>query len=445
MNIPKLWARFGWRQRLCAALLSAATASLSLQFVAVTPGVADAADSATVGKSKSGMGPRAIPEIAQYLRVNDAVPEFGGAYIDGDTTHLWLTNPTEEAGRSASAALVKFVSKDFDRAATSLQQARFTYSQLEVWNEQLLDVRQAVETLVHIGVSQRHNRIWIGATGAAAQRDDLMEYLDDRGIPRDAVLLTESSPVRMASSLLDEHRPVLGGLQIDFQTGFGGFFTDTCTLGMVGVNLSVSGFITNSHCSRTPGVADDGRYWQPTRPVFDTGWIGHETIDPAYFSGSPCPPGRVCRYSDANFVTLDNAGRDQGRIAKANLNSTVWPGAKYRITKKDGNVTPGLFIAKVGRTTGRTQGRVLETCQRFDVIGTNITLLCQNSTDLRSAGGDSGSPIFNVTELPEFNDVTLRGILWGGAEDGSFSVFSSIFRVQTEIGTTKLCGPAFNC
>lgn len=137
-------------------------------------------------------------------------------------------------------------------------------------------------------------------------------------------------------------------------------------------------------------------------------------------------------------------GRDQGRIARAERGSHVWRGDKYRIVRKS-SASGGQTATKVGRTTGLTFGTVLETCARTDVAGTNITMLCQQVARGLAMAGDSGSPVFTIENSPQVNDVTLRGILWGAAEDGDPIVFSSIFRVQTELGTMNLCATGFNC
>lgn len=221
--------------------------------------------------------PRPPEEHEAYLRVAQEVPAFGGAYLDGDTVRVWLTRPSPEAARSARAALVRHVSSDFDVPNVSAQRADFTFKQLLAWDESLIDIHNVAKELVYQAASHRLNRVLIGSTNAERYRSAIEEKLDESRIPREAVKLEETEPIRMASSLRDSHRPVLGGLQIEFQTGVGGFFTAICTLGFVGINNSISGFVTNSHCSRTRSAVDNGRYWQPTRPLFDTGWIGHET------------------------------------------------------------------------------------------------------------------------------------------------------------------------
>ena len=109
----------------------------------------------------------------------------------------------------------------------------------------------------------------------------------------------------------------------------------------------------------------------------------------------------------------------------------------------------GETLNKVGRTTGWTRGTVSATCVNTNVAGTNITQLCQGFVNAGVAGGDSGSPVFRVTNAPASGDVRLYGILWGGNSAGTLFVFSPIGSVNiqrsTELGPLTTCAPGFSC
>lgn len=246
----------------------------------------------------------------------------------------------------------------------------------------------------------------------------------------------------------DRHRPTVGGLQIQFQRGFLGLETGTCTFGFGARALppAPSVFITNSHCSRTQGGNDNGRYWSPTRPPSDGDQIGTENHDPSYATGGSCPSGRRCRRSDAATVQSTQAGAAQvGHIARVPAGSTSWDGSStYRITAKGGAVAVNTTVlTKVGRTTGRTSGTVTNTCVNTNVTDTDITLLCQNFVLANVEPGDSGSPVFAVTNSPQANDTTLHGILWGRATNAAGQVFfaySPIANIEQELGTLDVLG-----
>jgi hypothetical protein len=174
--------------------------------------------------------------------------------------------------------------------------------------------------------------------------------------------------------------------------------------------------------------------------------IGVETRDPLYFTGGVCPAGRRCRYSDTSFGRYDAAvGSNRGRIARPNLGSVAWNGTStFRIVSETAFPIGGELLTKVGRTTGRTQGTVTGTCLNINVFGTNITQLCQDIASYASAGGDSGSPVFRITNSPAANDVSLYGIHWGSG--GVFSAVGS-FNIQraSKMGPINACAAGFAC
>jgi hypothetical protein len=306
-------------------------------------------------------------------------------------------------------------------------------------------------------MSGEHNRFEIGVTDLERNLPAVEEVLASVGVPLDAVHLEEESPFVAASTLSHRHRPLVGGLQISFQAGFLGRETRECTLGFNALRAGVSGFVTNSHCSRTTSEVDNGRYWQPTRPTLDGDQIGHETVDPAFFTGWPCPPNRRCRHSDANFVQrAADQTATRGGIARVALGSTSWAGNTFfRVTSENPRLEERAHLnqtfQKVGRTTGRTQGPLVEVCRDTRLyargflgvpIDTGITYLCQGVVRARAAGGDSGSPVFRVTNHPRVDDVELAGVLWGEGRDAAGNllfVFSPMNRVQSELGFLSPC------
>ena len=56
-------------------------------------------------------------------------------------------------------------------------------------------------------------------------------------------------------------------------------------------------------------------------------------------------------------------------------------------------------------------------------------MLCQGTATYGNAGGDSGGPVFSVTEVPDY--VDLRGIHFAG--DGTTGVFSKWIYVDLDL------------
>jgi hypothetical protein len=251
------------------------------------------------------------------------------------------------------------------------------------------------------------------------------------GVASGSVDVVETEAIVPLTTLRDEVRPVVGGLQIRF-SGY------LCSLGFNAIRAGVAGFVTASHCSDKQGSADGTKYYQPLNQVAGE-FIGTEIADPAFFkNGNLCPRGRRCRYSDANFSDGDdNVSFTSGVIAKttgANNGSLVIAGEFFTITG-EGPATVGQTANKVGRTTGWTQGTVTQTCANTGVSGTNIVLFCQDFVEKKTvtivAGGDSGSPVFRIEAD---SSVTLLGNLWGGNSSGTLFVYSPIKNIEDELG-----------
>ncbi len=250
------------------------------------------------------------------------------------------------------------------------------------------------------------------------------------GVPFQSVDIVETDAILPVTTLRDNVRPVVGGLQIRY-SGY------LCSLSFNAVLNGVAGYVTAAHCSDKQGAADGTLYYQPLNQVIGE-FIGQELFDPAFFrSTNGCSRGKRCRYSDANFSdSYTGATFDLGMIAMttgSNTGSLTMSGS-FSITG-EGTAAVGSAAHKVGRTTGWTQGKVTRTCVNTAVSGSNILLLCQTFVEQKNvqivAGGDSGSPVF----VPQGGtSVTLLGTLWGGNSTGTQFVYSPIANIESELG-----------
>lgn len=277
------------------------------------------------------------------------------------------------------------------------------------------------------------NRLRFGVENANAAYG-VRTALSRMGVPEESFEVQVVEPIHMVATLRDRWRPTQGGIQIHF----GQFL---CTMGFNADDGSQRSFITNSHCTKRQGGVESTNYFQPTSTVDNT-VIAVEVEDPKYFKGGACPRGRTCRRSDASRALYNsNTASTRGAIAQTsgpnngNLNVT----GAFTITSQDNTTTSfaaGTQVNKVGRTTGWTQGNVVQTCVNTNVSGTRFTQLCQTFVQAPNnavvvGGGDSGSPVFRITSG---SNVQLVGILWGGSSDGRLFVFSPLKQVRDEIG-----------
>lgn len=412
-------------------------------FVRITP------DDPRVVPYEQHPASRIVDSDTRMLMATRQVPGFGGAYVDPDTGTLqvWLTQPSAQLGRAAHAALARFRGPGAPAANTLVTHpADYTFAQLKAWKDAAMGLF-ALPEVAGLGISARTNRLRIDVHRSDRLSPALADRLAELRIPTEAVRIgSVDRPIE--PQLRDDHRPLTGGTQIQFQTGGGPIATGTCSMGFPATRDGVTGFVTAAHCSRDQGMIDDGRYWQATRPITQTNQVGTETFDVPFFAGGPCPTDLVCHFTDANFVRAHGGVTvSLGRIANVPCcDGLDWNGADtWRVTDSfftlDGN-----RVHRTGRTTGHQVGFVHGICVDRRVFQTNILMLCQDEAIMLSNGGDSGAPVFEITRDPSTNDVRAVGLHWGGGVvDGlNVSVFSPAPFVN-DIIDAQLCWPTFGC
>lgn len=297
-----------------------------------------------------------------------------------------------------------------------------------------------MDEVVMTDIDDARNRLKIGLVKLEAA-EHIKQELDKLGIPQEAVEFEGTGPFLEDTTLRDEIRPVIGGVQID-PVGLG-----PCTLGFNAIRGTTRGFVTASHCSQTRFGLDNTVYYQPVDSV-SSYRIGVENFDPAPFSGSPCPSGQRCRYSDSSFVKYDSGvSFTRGSIAKTSGAFSIEIVGSFRVTSK-GDAALNQLVDKVGLQSGWTWGRVVGVCINVNVENTNITLLCQTLAEYYSESGDSGSPVFIIPNYPYSDDVKLAGVHRGRfPQDINKRVFSPISGIQNtrDLGPLTVCALGFSC
>lgn len=411
--------------------------AVSIVFAALVGATILAAGPASHGASLGGaVVDKTLDEL--FVDVGARVPGFAGTFVDGERLMILATNPSPAIAQAAKAALVDVMN---DQSLASLEpvavKAAHPFAQLKGWLDKVTPAVMGIPGVVLTDVDDVNNRLSIGVEKLALLRTVIESRLVALGVPREAVSIEETAPFHFQATVQDRHRPVVGGLQISMSAGY-------CTLGFNATRGTATGFVTNSHCTNTQGGVEGTVFYQPT--ILLTNKIGVESVDPVYFTGGTCAAGRRCRYSDTAFAPYSGTGATftRGFIAAANLNSIQWNGTtKYRITQETSPLI-GQQVAKVGRTSGRTLGNVVNQCVNLNVANSNITLLCQSRAGYVSQPGDSGSPVFR-NESANPSDVSLKGINWGS--DGTTAAFSSIGNIirSDEMGQLTTCAAGFGC
>ena len=405
----------------------------------VTINTGNAAKSAGISNPAALPGPAQTDGIEtsddRFAEIGKQVPGFGGMFFDQDgTLQVYLVEQKGPVDAALMATLEDVITREvgggesLTSKGVEILEGQYGFLELHSWQQQMSPAVLALPGIVFADNDETSNRLRIGITDSPGVAEAVEKSLSELGIPSEAVLITETKEVW--PELRSRRRPLRGGLQINF----GGFL---CTLGFVATRQNITGFVTNSHCTNTQGGVEGTVYHQPSASG-TTNRIGQEIADPTYFTGGSCPAGRRCRFSDSSFARVPHPSGPtvttaRGTIARPAVNSFTWNGVDtFTITAEAAPVV-GQAVTKVGRTTGRTSGTVQQTCANFNVGGSNITQLCQSRASFSSAGGDSGSPVFRITALP---NVTLVGIHWG-----SGGVFSPITGIQMagELGSVSTC------
>jgi hypothetical protein len=215
-------------------------------------------------------------------------------------------------------------------------------------------------------------------------------------------------PVRQADT--KEYRPLKGGIQIEVESGLGyGDGTLGCMAKTVDNETTV--LLTNAHV--LDSINKGGKVYQPYT-------VCH---------CSDCCPTAVAK----KLKAVDNEKVDAA-IADIVDGVKIKPNIVEIGDVAGTNVAVlGEDVRKRGRTTRLTYGIVAA----VDVIGvteagspTEQQIRIEPTTSPRfSNKGDSGSVVVN-----EANEVI--GLLWGGAEDGTYSVANLIQNVMSELDIT---------
>ena len=368
-----------------------------------------------------------LPGMVAQAVVANAVPEFGGIFIDDAGRLTAYVTDLSRADRVRQSAAQLARDAGFSPDEIVFVQGNHTFAQLNDAFQRATQAAMPLAGAVFTDLDESQNQVVIGVDNAGAV-SAFERVLLNAGLSADAFEVVVTEPIHAAATLRDKFDPTVGGIQIHF-TQY------VCTLGANANDGTERSFITNSHCTATQGGVEGTVYYQPTSSVDGT-VIATEVEDPQYFKGGVCPRGKKCRYSDSSRAAYSAArsstlgsiaitsGANNGSLT---VTGTVSVGGK-------GSVVLGQTVNKVGRTTGWTQGTVSRTCVNTGVQGSQVLQLCQNWVENSNAvivdGGDSGSSVWTGS-----GTVTLVGLLWGGSSSGNTFVYSPFNQVEQELGT----------
>ncbi|AKT37605.1 hypothetical protein [Chondromyces crocatus] len=393
-------------------------------------------------------GEVAMDANEQFAVIAEAVPGFGGLYMDQGQAVVFLTDPNtvEKAKVMLEPVLARMLAWGRDPAVPfempefRFEQGRYDWNELYRWYETIGDVF-SVPGVVLRDIDETKNRIRIGVSTEEARRQ-VEKYVTTAGLPVEACVIENVEPVRFTSDTLrDRWWPPVAGLQVSTPR----MAHSGCTLGWNANHFVLGrGFLTASHCTDTQGGTEGTTFYQ------SQGWlpfdfVGTEAHDAPYYTGADCPSGRRCRRSDVAFVRYDTT-RTTGRLGKMAMplarcqlpqtscgldiiqNTTFL----YQVANSTlpSALLAGIDVDRMGRTTGQMHGPLTYTCIDTDVAGDNFHLKCQYVIATRAAGGDSGGPVF--VRHGTTSNVDAVGITWGATDELAY--FSLLWDGENEMG-----------
>jgi hypothetical protein len=303
---------------------------------------------------------------------------------------------------------------------------------------------------IDLDEAQNVIRLGVREENLSLVRGALANSLRDQAIDSQAVKLEIDRPGPLRSSvtwasLTGQADTIVGGLEIgNSEPPF------ICSVGFGADYNGSRGFITASHCSASLNKSNiwnvDGSVaHQPSGDLTAYGAVGIETADPSPWN---CGIGIICRRSDASFYhTVAQAPRYVARGLIAHPSGfgpgarTVDPTMPHFIVVGEANGVLGQTVAKVGRTTGWTQGTITATCVDRELSNwpTLRRVKCTNQSSNALDDGDSGGSVFlyHAGSL-----VFLSGTVIGDGLSGSGVGWSTITQIQLDyanaLGVTRL-------
>ncbi len=379
-----------------------------------------------------------IPDDATPVRlddllaeINDEVPEFGGIFFDstGSLVILATDAPDHE---SLDAVLVRVLGLDRSTIASAqVKPCTYPFDQLNAWHLQLGRVVLPLAEVSMTDIDDASNRLTIGLVDASAKAR-VAAVVRAAGVPEHAVTFAVHPLVTPTAKVTEKIRPLRGGLQISRGPTI-------CTLGFPMARKGVPGFITNSHCTAMQGGNEHTKFGQPL--IAD--YVGEEAYDILYWIGEPpCEYPYVCRESDSAFVKSAESLERKVALLKPGVLDVQ---GYARVTGRSNWPLQGEAARKSGRTSGSSEGTITQACAVMKST-TNQMYFCNHRVsgpDPMAQPGDSGSPVFRVTNQPAKDDARLLGVLWG-ASTGSF-VFSPLGAIELDMGAISVCAPGFDC
>lgn len=168
---------------------------VAFMLAAAAPGLASV-PSAMIAAREAGLQDRSAMQTYDDLlvRVEERAPGFGGMFVGSDGRLAVYLLDTTQMPAARSAIEFVFGSNRVPAAGLRVLQGQYTVSQLKAWTERAGAVLR-MPGVILIDLDEAKNRVMIGIEERARTRA-VEEELSSLGVPRKAVLIEVTSPIR---------------------------------------------------------------------------------------------------------------------------------------------------------------------------------------------------------------------------------------------------------
>ena len=410
--------------------------------------IADGTGEPTLRAIATGLTPRPLSKLENmFADLERDVPGAAGFFVD-DSGRLVVQVKGAQAGNAfrdhvaTKLAAMPGLSRAVASRQTSIRAAKHAFSELRQARDQV--IHASTRLVMSIDLDERSNAITIGVVDPL---DSVVvrKELEAGGVASNILRFEKHAAISSASNTQARIRPVLGGHIFRYYFGVLGQF-NFCTMGYnAAYQYSVSGYISNSHCTHTPyGTVHSFDGYQNTTNAANA--FAYEYVDPQYFTGGFCVSGWACRWADVAFFAF------KGGVTH-NFNRISRPSGPVGINAPGSrNVSGSLVVAgafptsivgeelhKLGATTGWTRGVITATCvdEPTDLYrdGYQVRIICTDRSTIHVDLGDSGSPVFKWYNTSD-SSIYMYGLIWGRDATGGAAISES-FSISQDLPSTS--------
>jgi hypothetical protein len=159
------------------------------------------------------------PHEAQFHKIAEQVPGFGGYYYDEEGTLVaYLADPEQEKlALEVLSPILKerdLSARERNSGAIEFRKAQFSFPELAAYRDRASSPVLNVRGVEWTDLDEAQNRFVVGVSSDNA-REEVMKVLSEYRVPVEAALFEESSRASEDLTLRDRSRPIEGGFQIE--------------------------------------------------------------------------------------------------------------------------------------------------------------------------------------------------------------------------------------